>query len=90
MTGKLSVAVVLVVLLVAGPVAAESRRVAAALRQLQDQLHAFERRRSYEGPALTLDAALDEALAKNPTLIALRKQFEAARLRPARPAILGL
>lgn len=84
MTGKLSVAVVLLVgVSVAGPAQAEPGRATAALRQLQDQLRAFEQRRSYEGPPLTLDAALDEALAKNPTLIALQKQFEAARLRPA-------
>lgn len=88
MTGKLSVALVLVVLSVAVPVGAESGRPSAALRQLQDQLHAFEQRRSYEGPPLTLDAALDEALAKNPILIALRKQFEAARLRPAQERFL--
>jgi outer membrane protein TolC len=89
MTGKLSVAVVLLVVMsVAGPVQAESGRATAALRQLQDQLQGFEQRRSYEGPPLTLDAALDEALAKNPTLIALQKQFEAARVRPAQERFL--
>jgi outer membrane protein TolC len=35
------------------------------------------------GPPLTLDAALSEALANNPELILLRRQFEAARKRPA-------
>jgi cobalt-zinc-cadmium efflux system outer membrane protein len=34
-----------------------------------------------DGPPLTLRGAIDEALAHNPTLIALRKQFEAARQR---------
>ncbi|MBI4263812.1 MAG: TolC family protein [Acidobacteria bacterium] len=87
MTGKTSV-VVLCAAFLAGPVWAGSNGAPAPLRQLQDQLHAFEQRRSYEGPPLTLDAALDEALAKNPTLIALRRQFEAARLRPAQERFL--
>lgn len=42
-----------------------------------------ESTRAAEGPPLTLQAALDEALARNPELIALRRQFEAARHRPA-------
>jgi cobalt-zinc-cadmium efflux system outer membrane protein len=37
----------------------------------------------YEGPALTLRAALDEALAKNPELAALRAQLGVTRERPA-------
>ena len=65
------------------PVVAQSEAVTAFLSQVQEQFHTFEQRRPYEGPPLTLAAALDEALAKNPTLIALRRQFEAARLRPA-------
>lgn len=40
------------------------------------------------GPPLTLDAALTEALANNPELIALRRQFEAARERPAQERFL--
>jgi outer membrane protein, heavy metal efflux system len=36
-----------------------------------------------ESPPLTLDAALTEALEKNPELIVLRRQFDAARQRPA-------
>lgn len=39
--------------------------------------------RAQEVPLLTLDAVLTEALASNPDLIALRRQFEAARERPA-------
>jgi cobalt-zinc-cadmium efflux system outer membrane protein len=89
MTGKLWIAVVpLVVLSVAGPVRAESGDPTAPLTQLRNQLLSFESRRTYEGPPLTLDAALDEALEKNPTLIALRRQFEAARLRPAQERFL--
>lgn len=42
----------------------------------------------HEGPPLTLAGALDEALNRNPTLIALRKQFEAARQRPAQERFL--
>lgn len=58
------------------------------LAQLQDRLHTFEQRRSYEGPRLSLDAALQEAVERNPTLIALRRQFEAARHRPAQERFL--
>ena len=45
-------------------------------------------RRVYDGPPLFLQAAIDEALERNPTLIALRSQFEAARLRPAQERFL--
>lgn len=41
-----------------------------------------------EGPPLTLDAALTEALASNPELISLRRQFEAVRERPAQERFL--
>src|SRR6266851_4727411 len=37
----------------------------------------------YEGPPLTLRAALDEALAKNPELVAVRAQIGVTRERPA-------
>lgn len=87
MTGKVSIVAACIVGM-AGPVCAEDRPDAAPLRQLQQQLYAFEQRRSYEGPPLTLDAALDEALEKNPMLIALRRQFEVARLRPAQERFL--
>ena len=50
------------------------------------QLHA--ERPVYDGPTLTLQSTLDEALAKNPDMVALRKQFEAARLRPAQERFL--
>jgi len=42
-----------------------------------------------EGPPLTLEAALAEALDRNPELIALRRQFEAARERPAQERFLA-
>jgi outer membrane protein TolC len=45
--------------------------------------------RTAQGSPLTLDAALSEALAKNPELIALRRQFEAARERPAQERFLA-
>lgn len=38
---------------------------------------------AYDGPPLTLRAALDEALAKNPELVALRAQLGVTRERPA-------
>ncbi len=43
----------------------------------------------YEGPALTLRAALDEALAKNPELVALRAQLGVTRERPAQERTLA-
>jgi outer membrane protein TolC len=70
------------------PVLAQLEPAIALLSQAQKQIHTFEQRRPYEGPPLTLTAALEEALAKNPTLIALRRQFEAARLRPAQARFL--
>jgi outer membrane protein TolC len=87
MTGKVPV-LLLCALSFAEPVRAQADTASAPPASLQDQLHTFGQRRSHEGPPLTLAAALDEALAKNPTLIALRKQFEAARLRPAQERFL--
>ena len=37
--------------------------------------------RTYEGASLTLAAAIDQALERNPSLLALRRQFEAVRHR---------
>ncbi len=85
MSGRFFVAVV--ALLAGGPVWADSGP-AAAPEQLEEQLRRFHQHRAYEGPPLTLEAALDEALANNPMLIALRTQFEAARLRPAQERFL--
>ena len=45
--------------------------------------------RPREGPPLTLDTALTEALARNPELIALRRQFEAVSQRPAQERFLA-
>ena len=42
-----------------------------------------------QGTPLTLRAALDEAAARNPELVALRHQFEAARSVPAQARFLG-
>jgi outer membrane protein TolC len=55
--------------------------------QAPDHLHGSTRR-VYEGPPLSLTGAIDEAVARNPTLVALRKQFEAARQRPAQERFL--
>jgi outer membrane protein, heavy metal efflux system len=57
-------------------------------RALQHELHSLEGPRTYDGPPLTLAGAVDEALAKNPGLIALRMQFEAARHRPGQERFL--
>ena len=49
----------------------------------------LDRPATYAGPPLTLSDAIDEALQKNPTLIALRREFEAARQRPAQSQFLS-
>jgi len=77
MTGRVCVVLSLVACL-AAPVVAQS---GVGVSAQPEQPGAFEPRRP-EGPMLTLDAALDEALARNPTLVALRRQFDVARLRP--------
>jgi outer membrane protein, heavy metal efflux system len=41
------------------------------------------------GPPLTLGQAIDEALQKNPVLIALRREFDAVRQRPAQARFLS-
>jgi outer membrane protein, heavy metal efflux system len=58
-----------------------------AAAQSPEHLHGVTTR-VYEGPQLSLEAAIDEALEKNPTLIALRKQYEAVRQRPAQERFL--
>ncbi len=42
-----------------------------------------------DGPSLSLQAAIDQALDRNPELIALRKQFEVSRFRPAQQRYLA-
>jgi len=60
----------------------------AASAQAPDHLHGPIARRVYEGPPLSLTNAIDEALGRNPALIALRAQFEVARQRPAQERFL--
>jgi outer membrane protein, heavy metal efflux system len=54
-----------------------------------EQLPRLDRQLTYAGPPLTLRDAIDEALQRNPTLIALRREFDAARQRPARSQFLS-
>jgi len=56
--------------------------VAAAQTPAPDQLPSLARSPVYSGPPLTLGEAIDTALEKNPTLIALRREWDAMRLRP--------
>src|SRR5262245_37602834 len=56
--------------------------------QASEHLHERIVRRVYDGAPLSLTGAIDEALAHNASLVALRKQFEAARLRPAQERFL--
>jgi cobalt-zinc-cadmium efflux system outer membrane protein len=69
--------------------AEDSGSAVALATEVQELLHRFEQRRTYEGPPLTLDVALDEALRRNPELDALRAEFEAARHRPAQERFLA-
>ena len=59
----------------------------AASAQAPDHLHSGAQR-SYAGLPLTLRGAVDDALARNPMLIAARKQFDAARQKPAKERFL--
>lgn len=56
---------------------------------VQAPMSSMDHQRTGQGPPLTLDAALTEAVAQNPELIALRRQFEAARERPAQERFLA-
>ena len=58
-----------------------------AAAQSPEHLHGSTTR-VYEGPPLSLKSAIDEALAKNPMLLTLRKQYEAVRARPAQERFL--
>lgn len=60
----------------------------AAMAQAAEHLRDAGGRRLYDGPPLILDTAIDEALERNPTLVALRSQFEAVRQRPAQERFL--
>ena len=55
----------------------------------QEQVRELDRPRTYEGPPLSLSAALREAQDKNPELIALRRQFESTRFRSAEQRFLS-
>ena len=72
------------ILLVCGLTAAAT----TAAAQSPEHLHSATARRVYDGQPLTLTAAVDEALRRNPELLALRRQFEAAQHRPAQERFL--
>ena len=59
-----------------------------AMAQTPDHLHDTVVRRVYEGEPLSLTRAIEQALTRNPTLVALRKQFEGASHRPAQERFL--
>ena len=48
----------------------------------QDEAHSSGAPRVYQGPPLTLAAAIEEAQKRNPDLLALRQQIDAMRQRP--------
>jgi len=84
----MSVLLMFLVLRGLGEAGARAAGSSAELDQLQQHLQAIEQRQHDQGPPLTLDTALEEALAKNPELIVLRQQFEAARQRPGQERFL--
>ena len=60
---------------------------APALAQSPEHLHGITQR-VYDGPPLSLRSALDDALTRNPSLVVLRRQYDAARQRPAQQRFL--
>jgi len=60
----------------------------AAMAQATEPVHDAGGRRVYDGPPISLRTAIDEALERNPTLVALRSQYEAVRQRPAQERFL--
>lgn len=60
----------------------------SVMAQAPDHLRGQVVRRVYAGAPFSLTGAIDEALGRNPTLVALRKQFEAARHRPVQERLL--
>jgi cobalt-zinc-cadmium efflux system outer membrane protein len=54
-----------------------------AVEALQYEIGSLSTPRVYEGPPLTLAGATNEALTKNPDLVALRQQIQVMRQRPA-------
>lgn len=69
------------------PAAGDAAPMTTIVRQ--SSLHAIDARRTYEGPPLSLQAALTEALERNPELAVLRKQYDVARQRPAQHLFLA-
>jgi outer membrane protein TolC len=59
----------------------------SALAQSPEHLHGITQR-VYDGPPLSLSAAVDDALSRNPALITLRRQYDASRQRPAQQRFL--
>jgi outer membrane protein TolC len=56
---------------------------------LAQQVPDIDQPTGLDGAPLSLQTAIDEALDKNPELIALRKQFEVSRFRPAQERYLA-
>lgn len=68
--------------LVAAAIAVTSIRTYA--QHVTDASRQHVEARHYDGPPVTLTNLLQEALEKNPALIALRQQIQVARQRPNR------
>ena len=75
-------------LLVSGMLCLSLQVDRAVMAQAPDHLRSADLRRVDEGPPLTLSGAIQEALSRNPMLIALRRQFDAVRHRPAQERFL--
>ena len=66
-----------------------SATLAPMLDRVRTGLRIGQRQPTPDTPALTLDVAVADALERNPTLIVLRRQYEAATYRPARQLALA-
>ena len=72
-----------------GIASAASSGAASGVEPLQRDFQPSSAPRLYDGPPLTLAGAIEEALAKNPELLAVRQQTEVARQRPAQERFLN-
>src|SRR5207244_13508564 len=72
-----------------GIASAASSGATFGVEPLQRDFQTLSAPRMYDGPPLTLAGAIEEALAKNPELLAVRQQIEVARQRPAQQRVLN-
>src|SRR5437763_16573602 len=72
-----------------GIASAASSGAASGVEPLQRDFQPSSAPRLYDGPPLSLAGAIEEALAKNPELLAVRQKTEGARQRTAKERLLN-